>query len=153
MDKDAEISTLNDFPMPPSTNQMYRIFRGRPVKSPKYAAYENEVRIWMMKNREELDAARAMTLLCGPGKFLHMDVVFRFERKSILSKENKPIRLDLDNKLKVLWDVIAKILGIGDEYFWSLYADKDLVGPDESAHAEVTLMITDFEPSSPMTRK
>lgn len=141
---EKDLCFLSNFPMPPTVNKLHRAFRGRVIKSKEFRNYEQLVKVWMMTNRQELHIARAITLRAGPMKFLHLDTVFKFHRKSILTLENRPKRNDTSNRLKALHDVLGAILGIDDCWFWSGAFDKMLVEEKEPEGVEITLIVAEL---------
>lgn len=115
--------TVNQFPMPPTLNQLYTFPRkesSRAIqKSRTYAAYEKAVHKWLLSNQDQVAAIRQFVKDIGY-HVIHVDAVFHFLRKHILCKEDKPLRNDTSNRLKALHDVLSRqIVGVDDSYFWS----------------------------------
>lgn len=98
----------------------------------------------MLTNHEQLDQARVITLECRARRFLHVDAIFKFHEKNILTKDGKPQRNDTSNRIKALHDVLAAILGIDDSYFWSLACDKKVTLDTQDECVDVTIVVADL---------
>lgn len=148
MDRPNEIAILSGFPLPPSTNHLYKtiVIRGRSrrAKSKEYKAYEHAVKVWMMTHHHELQLARALTTMAGPGRFIHLDLDFKFHRSRILCKDGKPKRLDTSNRLKALEDALSLILGIDDCWFWSGQYDKSIAPENEVERVEIVMLVAEL---------
>jgi Holliday junction resolvase RusA-like endonuclease len=55
---------------------------------------------------------------------LRVDTYFVFEKKRIISKNNKVMKLDADNRLKPLRDAISHVLEIDDKHFFAGECEK-----------------------------
>lgn len=119
-----EPMNLTGFPMPPTSNNMYRTGRlhsgkiGR-FKSADTRRWEADVANWALKHSADLIRIRGwirseVTL----GKVLDVHTRFWFHRSKIVSKKGTPKRLDTTNRIKGVHDILARLLEVDDSYFW-----------------------------------
>ena len=127
---------IKNIPFPPSANDLYRpVTRGRfaaVIKTTQYKAYSDLISFIKF---EKIESDHPMALY----------VYFFAPKEYWLTKQGKPQRKDLDNRLKSL-DPIFKTLNIDDKMFFEIHAYKcisskqrvDLLFTDELAtHCEV----------------
>jgi len=134
---------LKDFPMPPSVNNLYFTTKfGKRVKAKGYTDFERASANWAKMNTVNLGLVRQMSLECRTGWGLRVDQTFYFPQGEILTKQGKPKRNDTTNRLKALHDVLSKLLGIDDCWFWNGVYDKKISPvPDLPAYCEVTFRL------------
>ncbi len=112
---------LKRFPMPPTSNRLLMPCRGRLIKSVEYRAYEQKVVSFHMRNITNL--AEIEHAFKG-NKFLRIDTLFVFAQKRLISKKNEVKSLDASNRIKIVHDVISKLIHIDDKYFTCGYFEK-----------------------------
>lgn len=116
---------LRGFPLPPSMNNVYSNAAGRGrVKNSAYKSYEAQVQWWMLHNAQALNSVREWAKTVPAGHGFRLDRLFHFLPHRILTKAGTPRKNDTTNRIKVLDDVLAKILWIDDSLFWSGSEDK-----------------------------
>ena len=140
-----EIANLTGFPLPPSVNALYATVGRRRVKSREYRVFERSVLAWMKFHTIEVDEARELTLQTGPYRYIHIDCVFYMLRSRIICKNGLPKRNDSANRQKALDDVLSKILGIDDSYFWSGAYDKVAVDDLSDVGVDITMVIAEYK--------
>lgn len=106
MAKDAEgrcsVKTTLRLGYPPSTNKLYRYFRGRAVLSPAGREYKALA--------ADLARQAGAVMITGP---VRLEVTLH--AKKPLRKSNSPVRrIDLSNSLKVAEDALSGILYVDD---------------------------------------
>lgn len=127
--------------MPPPDNQLYAnnfgSGKGR-FKTKVYKSFENDVRIWALQKRVQVEIARDMTLQLSARQAFRLDCLFWHCSTDILMKSDgkrslqnpspklkgEPKRNDTFNRVKALSDSLAAILGIDDCWFWAGSVDK-----------------------------
>lgn len=144
-DLTVEIAHINRFPLPPSVNELYATVGRRRVKSIPYKRFEDQLRIWMMTNHDQLQLAWSLSMNTGPNNFLHVDCRFHMMRGNILCKDRTPKRNDTSNRIKALHDALSQILGIDDSYFWSGTFDKVAVDDPSKVGVEITMVVSKYE--------
>lgn len=116
---------IKGFPLPPSANELYANIPGRGrIKTEALKSFEAEVHYWSMKNQHLLLPARELCQSIGPGCFIRLHKFFYFRPHKILTKSGEPRKNDTSNRIKALEDVLAKLLGIDDKWFWAGNYDK-----------------------------
>lgn len=136
---------IKDFPFPPSVNQylmpvMGKVKRGkrgnlyaqgRMVKTATFREYETACTYWQLKYQKGLDRLREeikqrKDLLESQGKTFALKVEYfvLINKHEITDKNNRPLRNDVDNRLKPAGDNLFRILGIDDKYCFSLSIEK-----------------------------
>jgi Holliday junction resolvase RusA-like endonuclease len=81
------------------------------IKSPAYRNFERLVFAWKLQHVEDIAQAEIVTR--GEG-WIEVDVVFAFPPAKILTKDGRPKRHDVDNRLKALNDAVSEIVGFND---------------------------------------
>jgi Holliday junction resolvase RusA-like endonuclease len=139
-------------PMPPSVNGAYatNFSTKRRFKSKDYQLFESSVLHWTYVNAETLAKARELTGRLLDGQALRVDIVFYFPRSKILTKATKSQasrlkRLDVDNRIKAAFDVLAKILGVDDCMFFEGSFRKVCLKDEHMALMDVDLSVINFE--------
>lgn len=67
------------------------------------------------------------------------------KKKSILKKDGTPKRNDTSNRIKALEDVLSKLLGIDDKWFWAgTYDKRPTPNPALPEHVDIRLEL--YEP-------
>lgn len=110
--------------MPPSVNNAYVNTESGRTKAQCYRTYEDTVLWWSVQNSHELNRLRDWIITIPPQHAIRLDKIYHFLPHKILTKALEPRRNDTSNRVKILEDVIAKLLGIDDCYFWCGYHDK-----------------------------
>lgn len=139
---------LERFPMPPSVNKAYanNFGRGRGrFKTKDYRDFEKSAMLWAIKNQAAVMKARAMVAGLAKGEVIRIESVFMFDRKSIITLDGRPKRLDCSNRIKILDDVISSIIHIDDCMFWAGSYEKR-VTPHKHApeFVDITLSVINF---------
>ncbi len=131
---------LKSFPMPPSSNNAYATCAdGRRHKSKEARAFGKDVEAWHWSNaqvvRRQLTGLQEDMVLKGIKLYVfNVDAIFWMRRSSIICKDGTPKRNDTSNRIKLLHDALAGVLGIDDSMFWSGTFDKiaiDAANPRE----------------------
>lgn len=137
---------IKGFPLPPSANALYLNIPGRGrCKSAALTKYESDVRFWCLRNQHQMNLARELTIGVGPGVFLKVSKMFFMKKKSILKKDGTPKRNDTSNRIKALEDVLSKLLGIDDKWFWAgTYDKRPTPNPALPEHVDIRLEL--YEP-------
>lgn len=137
---------ITGFPMPPSVNKLKSVFRGRMIKSEVYRSYERAVEIWVMQNQQMIQEARVVASQVGPGRVLSVTVNLKFPYSSIISKERIPKRMDSDNRIKALFDVLSQILWTDDKFFWEFYVKKSISYSSPDSSVDLTIELVQLAP-------
>jgi len=111
---------ITGFPFPPSANELYA---NHPVygrtKTKVGNLYEKQVKFWMYKNNAQLLEARINLKKLSVHDILIIDRIYYYEKKSIVTKDNRPKRNDTSNRIKALDDCLSDMLMIDDCYFFN----------------------------------
>lgn len=112
--------TIDQFPMPPSTNKLYAWVNGRMVKTRDYNEFERMAYKWITLNPTQLIGVRQFLKDFSEKHVIDVSTDFYFEKKRIVCQNGRPKRNDTSNRIKALHDVLSSIiLGVDDCYFWS----------------------------------
>lgn len=113
---------LERIPMPPSANNIYSTFSQngsiRRVKSHGFAKWEKTFAEWSLKHFAQVSHMKARLREKKPNQVISVHTEFKFNRKNILTLKNTPKRNDTSNRIKVIHDAVATVVGIDDCYFW-----------------------------------
>jgi len=110
---------IKGFPMPPSANVLYANSpQGGRFKTAKYKQYETQAQIWIYKNGHQLITAQEQIKSLKHGEVLSVERDFYFRSDRIISSKGTPLKNDTSNRIKALDDILSKMLGIDDSYFW-----------------------------------
>lgn len=110
--------------MPPSLNALYANHsghgRGR-HKTKEYLEFDRSAKIWAFHHHQEiLNAKNALK----DSPFLEIHCVFYFPEGRLLTKKGLAKRLDVDNRLKALFDRLVTILELDDSCFFRCHCHK-----------------------------
>lgn len=135
---------IEGFPMPPSTNTLHTVARGRIIKAKTYREYEKKVTAWLVENQDVIKGVRGFVKDLAPN-VIHIDASFAMSKKDIIGVDGKPRRNDTSNRLKALHDVLSNIIiGIDDSYFWSGSFTKIAVASRSEACVNIRLKLRDI---------
>lgn len=154
-----DMAELRSFPMPPSDNALKVPLiiggRSRTVKSADYREYEYEVKTWAIRNQESLSKARDLTLKLQPGWALKLELIYWFQRTTVIQKSDSkktgtkagdPKRHDVTNRIKALNDALFAILGCDDKYVWQCNVIKKVLSHVAFPECvDITLSLVDME--------
>lgn len=115
--------------MPTTVNRLYSSgrFSGKSKrwKSDEYNSFLTQAQYWEMHRQslvaKSADLCKSMVL---EGYLIRVDTYFVFRQTDLWTKPKtkkdkpKPKQLDASNRIKAMHDVLAKMLGIDDKYFW-----------------------------------
>lgn len=113
--------TLKKIPLPPSSNQIYASVRGRLIKSQHARIYSNQCQIWALKNFKLLDMIKDHY---KSETTLEVNYIFVFHKQRLVGKKNQIKKLDAANRIKVIQDELAKMIGIDDSLFLKTTIEK-----------------------------
>lgn len=139
--KDTLLYDLHVDAMPPSTNKLYRIVRGRPIKSAEAVLFETAARLQFLASftGNEPVIPPDMALVCTI-------TVYRpdLENAGYPKKTKERYkRWDATNQVKLIEDVAAKLLGINDSQFLDSHVQK------RAGHAHARLEVHRFVAEAP----
>lgn len=128
---------ISNFPIPPSTNDLYET-TGRPVikinkkgktytgvKTSRYASnelshYKNQCKSFYNLNFSKIDAISIkIKEWISQGYVIKLDTFVAFEKSRIWSKEKQAKQIDADNRRKALQDGLSQMLNIDDKWIFS----------------------------------
>lgn len=152
---------LRGLPLPPSQNQAYRNVSGGPrgrAKTRDYRLFEMQMADWCARHENDLARARRLCARLDRHNVFHVEYCFYFKHEDIFMqndgkppkarpwerprRKGEPKRNDTSNRIKVLDDCLAKVLGIDDSWFWSgSFTKQALEHPVFPAGVDVTLTL------------
>ncbi len=116
---------IRDFPLPPSSNSLYRnIKNGRAgqlgrAKTEKYKLYCDDVAMWAIVHGKTLKRTRSeVNDLLLIHKTLQIDATFCIAESRCYSKDGKIKKIDTFNHIKALHDQLSEVLWVDDRFFW-----------------------------------
>lgn len=137
---------INNFPLPPSVNQYLQPVaggwavskngkkfyqKGRLVKTALHNNYASRCDLWARQNESamaQIKSALTNYVLKSKGnksRFgFRVDMFFVFHVERIWTVNNLAENLDADNRIKPCRDVLSKLLGIDDKWFFSGFFEK-----------------------------
>ena len=119
------ILSLKEIPMPPSSNNQYVVARNRLVPSSDLRNYKKRMEIYGITLQRSLkEDANDLAGFVEDGKVLHIDRRFYFPRSRLFTKQDKPKKIDVSNRIKAVDDAISKLIGIDDKLFFSATTKK-----------------------------
>lgn len=134
---------IDDFPLPPSENEMYRNVPGvGRVSAQALKDYKKAVEAWYYTHLKVVKELQNLFKNDWAGSVAYeVDTYFVFSRDRVWTLKGLPKKLDASNRVKACHDALANILGIDDKLFWAGRFEK-LVGDQE----RVIVMIRPYVP-------
>lgn len=125
--------------VPPTNNHRLMPSKGRLIKTPEFRAYDQKIELWILRNRFKVEEMRRdIERWIKEGYCLDIEMDFIFPLEKIITKKNEPKRIDVDSRLKVVQDTVAKIIGIDDKWIMQITAKKIL---HRSSDEHVSILI------------
>lgn len=116
---------FDDLPMPPSSNHRMIPVNGRLIKSQDIRDYDKQIQLWMLRKMSKLSSIRReIKQWIDEGKYLKVTINLRWPKEKLISKDGKPKKNDLDNRLKTLLDSLSEIIYVDDKYIINISATK-----------------------------
>lgn len=116
---------LTGLPIPPIANHRLTPMNGRLIKSKDCREYNKSIQIWMLRQKSNLfEWRRIAKNWIDVGYLLKVSMTFTFPKEKVLSKNNLPLRLDLDGRIKEQIDSMSDIIGIDDKFVIEINAYK-----------------------------
>lgn len=113
---------ITGIPMPPTDNHLYFNVPGRGrVKSNEHRAYSAWFDRWAYIHIRKIAEIRKAIKASDR---LTIDLVFYFRRETLFTKSNGIKRLDVQNRIKCLLDLIANVFHIDDRQFFKVSLEK-----------------------------
>ena len=119
---------IQNFPLPPSVNNMLASVNGRLIKTGSHKKYRQDCLNWSVINHKTFWPIRnellgIQTQMEREGKIfaLSIDFLFVFHVEQLIGKKGQLKALDADNRLKPARDALAACLTIDDKHFVSGY--------------------------------
>lgn len=132
--------TFKRWPMSVSSNHLYFVSRGRLVKSNEGRNYAKKVQTWAQKNKSTIDKLKAILR----GKTLRVDCAFFFPKSKLVTKKNTLKRIDWSNRIKLVHDNLADLIGVDDSHFISGYCCKK-ISDSEEAYIDIKISAENLE--------
>lgn len=118
---------IDRLPIPPTNNHRLLPSNGRLIKSSEFRAYDHKIDLWILRNRFKVDDMRKeIEIWIKESYCLNVEMDFIFPYEKIVTKKNEPKRIDVDSRLKVVQDIVSKIIGIDDKWIMQVTAKKIL---------------------------
>lgn len=118
MEKREDLIIFNDFPLAPSTNQLYKQVGYKRVPSQKYSQFKGQCYTWTLKNRKILsEASKLLLSFIDKKMWIQIHYLACVKHSKIWTKKNKVKRNDPSNRIKATEDQLANALGIDDRHF------------------------------------
>lgn len=152
---------LSALPLPPSENEAYKTVSSGKVEyrtnkngkeyatiptwraaSKELKAFQEEMRIWRLRNLRLATAARNFLVspLSEYQQLIRVDRFFAFKHERLFTLDGRPKSLDASNRVKAFDDALAtEILGLDDCWFWKGVEEKVECGQDEQECAVAIL--------------
>ncbi len=132
--------TFRKWPMSISSNQLYASVRGRLIKSSAGRNYSKQVQTWAQKNKGTIDKLKVILR----GKTLRVDCAFFFPKSKLVTKKNTLKRIDWSNRIKLVHDNLADLIGVDDSHFISGYCCKK-ISDNEEAYIDIKISAENLE--------
>lgn len=116
--------TLSDFPVAPTTNNLYLTIGKRRVPSKQLKIYKQLVHNWRLDHLKEVK--EAALYLKGKGT-LALDLIWRAPEVRFFTKTAGIRRLDASNRIKACEDALSEVLGINDSVFFRCSIEKRVI--------------------------
>lgn len=137
--------TLDELPLPPSSNSQYVsfAFRGKVIHkpAPSYKAFKAAMAYWAQLHPEELRAARTQVAIWrNQGEVFEVDCFIVVPPDKLYTQKGEIRKWDVSNRIKALHDQVAEWLGLDDSHFFVVRAEK-MLGKYESATFQIKPVI------------
>lgn len=112
--------TFKQFPLPPSSNQMYSSVRGRLIKSKEARLFDQRCENWAFQRKSMIEREKSrLEAIRANKQGFKVTCLFVFSKKRLIGQKGQLKRLDASNRLKACHDAFARIIGIDDSLFIS----------------------------------
>ncbi len=130
-----------NFPIPPSTNQLYKTLpSGKRCKSKKYKDFITKTDIWSMGNIRALNAARDyFNENITENNLIKINMYICLMQKTVYSQRGTMKRYDASNRIKATHDYLSKMLNVDDTYFSVGVTEKIITRQREQVIIELQL--------------
>lgn len=143
------IIILDNFPIPPSSNAIYRSFFNKKVgrlvhyKSQEMKAYEVLVESWSSTRQQMISSASETltNLIFDQRNFIRVDAYFGLKPEKLWNREGSKKKMDVSNRIKALHDCLSNVLAIDDRFFYPGECEPVIVGPWEQECVIVKMTI------------
>ena len=114
---------LFKFPVPPSTNGLYKNVGKRRARSEAYREYIHECDEWESLNAYAVSVARSAIENIN---LVSLELEFNLPQEKLFTKKGEVKRYDLSNRIKALEDQLFKMLGRDDSCVFEIKSVKYL---------------------------
>lgn len=115
--------------MPPTSNNMYFLARRGAktfhIPSDELKKFKTSILQYKYTQPQEyLTNLKLVQSWVNAGKALEVRCLFFFKRIRLLTKDNRPKKIDVSNRIKALHDSVSELMQIDDCYFFRISAEK-----------------------------
>jgi Holliday junction resolvase RusA-like endonuclease len=112
---------LEGFPVPPSTNALYKNVGRRRAKTDEYKEYEFDCEVWYCSN---IKAVKRAIKYLGDFPLLTIKLEYNLPKSKLFTKQAKVKKYDLSNRIKALEDQLFRLLERDDSCVFEIHATK-----------------------------
>jgi len=126
---------LNNLPIPPTVNHMYRTLPNyRRCKTKYLIDFEKDMELWAMVNKQAIYDLKSSL---KEAKYLSLELTMTFTRDKLICHNGKVKVLDISNRIKAIEDAICGLIGLDDSLIFDVKACKR-VGKKVGVTAKIT---------------
>jgi len=140
--EDNQHIVFDHFPIPPSSNSIYKHFLDRRTKKVRRVSTDKLIRFkkdcanWSMINRSLCTLANDY-LKNEP--FISVEVFVGLHSNTIFTKSGAVRKMDVSNRGKALFDCLSNIIGVDDSHFIDVRLTKYVVSNDTPERCKIIL--------------
>lgn len=140
----CESIIIRDLPLPPSSNNQYLLVRRKGksyhVSSPELKKFKVEMEEYPLKRPNDFIQNLSLIKAWKEKKLrLEFHSTFYFSYGRIFTKDHRPKKMDVSNRIKALHDCVASMLGMDDSIIFKMVAEKTLAKMDEKERVEIQI--------------
>lgn len=131
---------ISGIPMPPQSNHMYATSRrGHRFASKDLCGFKEAINAIMFLKREDLeDVRRKLQNLLTYNSSLKIERFYYFLYERIYTKDGRPKKMDVSNRIKALDDGISTMIGVDDSWFFQ-GSEYKIASPKRHEYVDVVL--------------
>jgi hypothetical protein len=123
---------ITNYPLPPSENQIYRNVPGvGRVATKELKDYRKSCEYYHLNNPQVFETIKEFIVdRWKKADHFKVDYYFTFKRERLYTKDNRPKKLDVANRIKAVQDCFFHSLGMDDKHVFATSIEK-IIGEQE----------------------
>lgn len=109
---------LTNYPFPPSLNKSYPTNRmGRRFPSQELTKFKNAAKLYAISQDLAALVSDCTRVVKDEDVFIKVDLLFSIPKSAMFTKDQRVKKLDVDNRIKAVFDSISDLIQVDDRHF------------------------------------